>query len=43
MKRYEKLTKKQLLFLIENTPNKALKARLIKLLVLKAMGIISNK
>ena len=40
MKRYEKLTKKQLLFLIENTPNRALKLKLIKLLALKATGII---
>ena len=40
MKRYEKLTKKQLLYLIENTPNRKLKLKLIQLLALKATGII---
>jgi hypothetical protein len=40
MKRYEKLTKKQLLFLIENTPNRKLKLYLIRLLALKSMNII---
>jgi len=40
MKRYEKMTKQQLLFLIENTPNVRLKLYLIKLLTLKATNVI---
>lgn len=40
MKRYEKLTKEQLMFLIQNTPNQRLKLYLIKLLTLKVTGIL---
>jgi len=40
MKRYEKMTKEQLLFLIKNTPNKRLKLKLIQLLALKATGVL---
>jgi hypothetical protein len=40
MKRYEKMTKKQLIFLISNTPNRKLKLYLIRLLALKSMKII---
>lgn len=40
MKRYEKMTKKQLLFLIQNTPNNRLKLYLLKLITLKATGVI---
>jgi hypothetical protein len=40
MRRYEKMTKAQLLFLIQNTPNKRLKLYLIKLLTLKVTNVI---
>jgi hypothetical protein len=40
MKRYEKMTKEQLMFLIRNTPNTRLKLYLIKLLTLKATGVL---
>ena len=40
MKRYEKMTKEQLMFLIRNTPNRRLKLKLIKLLTLKATGVL---
>ena len=40
MKRYEKMTREQLLFLIQNTPNRRLKLYLIKLLTLKATGVL---
>jgi len=40
MKRYEKMTKEQLLLLIQNTPNRRLKLYLIKLLTLKATGVL---
>ena len=40
MKRYEKLTKAQLILLIQNTPNQRLKLYLIKLLTLKVTGFL---
>lgn len=43
MKRYEKLTRKQLLFLIQNTPNTRLKVKLIRLLTLRSIGLLPNK
>lgn len=39
MKRYENMTKQQLMLLIQNTPNRRLKLLLIKLLALKATGV----
>lgn len=43
MKRYEKLTRKQLLFLISNTPNRRLKLLLIRILTLRSIGILPDK